>query len=254
MAGIALSLLRWTYVATNALLFRANYSMFPISYRHSVLNIAKKKGMEVRALLGIDRHLEESKELSGWVACRLDGQRIPSLPHDKRLQLAMACQHLAIEHAQGIICLVDHQFQGAALALQRPMFEAVIRGVWLRYTATDNQLDQAAEGKFPRTDKLVRDSPPASDKNETPPLSALKDRWWRLLCGYTHGGSEQILARLDSSGLRANYQPDEVIGALRWSDMIHLYCGVEIIDAVRDEALVRDFIERMNRVRQVSET
>lgn len=208
----------------------------------------------MHAAIGIDRRLAESKELSDWVASRLDGQKIPSLPRNKRLQCAMACQHLAIEHAQAIICLVDHEFHGSALALQRPMFEAIIRGVWLKYTATDNELDKAAKGDFPPTREMLRNSPHASDQNETPPLSALGEKHWNRLCGYTHGGTEQIIARLGSSGLRDGYQYDEIIGALHWSDMIQLYSGVEVVDVVGDEALAREFLDRMNCVVQVSET
>lgn len=204
----------------------------------------------MHAVLGVYRNLENSKKLSDWVACRLDGQRIPNLSRDKRLQLAMACHHLAIEHAQSIICLIDHEFHGSALALQRPMFEAVIRGVWLRYTATNIQLDQAARGKFPNANRMVGGSSRPSDQSGPPPLSALKDIWWRQFCGYTHGGTEQIFARLSSSGLRVDYQRDDVIGALRWSDQIQLYSGVEMMDAVGDVALAREFFDRMKCLEQ----
>ena len=203
---------------------------------------------------GVDPYLEESKKFSDWVASRLDGKRIPSLSRDKRLQLAMACHHLAIEHGQAIICLIDHEIHGSALALQRPMFEAIIRGVWLRYSATNNQLDQAAEGKFPRVDRMVPRSLNVSDQNEASPLRALKDSWWKRLCGYTHGGTEQLFARLSSSGLGDHYQCDEVLGALRWSDMIQLYSGMEILDAVGDEALAREFLNRMNCLEHISKT
>ena len=205
-------------------------------------------------LPGIDGYLKKSQELWTWVADRLDGQRIPSLSCNKRLQLAMACQHLAIEHAQAIICLIDHEFHGSALALQRPMLEAIVRGEWLRYSATDNQVDRAAKGKFSCPDKMVRNSPRAKDQNDTPPLKDLKDIWWNQMCGYTHGGTEQLLARLGSTGLRANYQCDEVIAALRWSDMIQLYSGVEMVDAARDDALAQEFLDRMNSYEGVSDT
>lgn len=166
----------------------------------------------------------------------------------------MACQHLAIEHAQSIIFLIDQGYHGSALALQRPMFEAIVRGVWLRYTATNTQLDQAAAGTFPCVEDMVRSSPRRSDQNETPPLKALKDSWWRRLCGYTHGGAEQILPRLGSGGLRAEYQRDEVVGALRWSDIIQLYSGVEMVDASGNEALAQEFLNRMNCLEQICET
>lgn len=203
------------------------------------------KDQVVREPLSIDHYLETSKELWAWVATRLDGHTIPELPYNKRLQLALACQHLAIEHAQSIICLIDHELHGSAMALQRPMFEAVIRGVWLRYSATERQVDRAAEGKFPRSDDMVGSSPSSKDQKDAPPLRALKDDWWKRFCGYTHGGTEQILARLGSSGLRTSLQCGEVIAALRWSDMIQLYSGTEMLVAARDDALAKEFLRRM---------
>ena len=145
--------------------------------------------------LPISASLEGSKSLSGWVADQLHGLRIPDLSYNKRLQLAMACQHLAIEHAQAVIALVDNEFCGSVLALQRPMFEAVVRGVWLRYSATEKEITKAVQGKFPCFGTMTKNSPPSKDRNDDPPLKSLKDRWWKRLCDYTHPGSEQILAR-----------------------------------------------------------
>lgn len=187
--------------------------------------------------LNINDSLEESKDLLGWVEERLGGLRIRDLPDNRRLQLAMGCQHLAIEHAQAIVVLVDNQLCGSALALQRPLFEAVIRGIWLRCSATDEEVTKAEQGKFPRTKEMTRVSRP---------LEILRDRWWERMCGYTHPGREQILARIDSTGIRENYEPHEIVAALRWSDMIHLYCGVEMANAACNEALAEAFRERIN--------
>ena len=189
--------------------------------------------------LAIRNSLEQSKNLSDWIAGRLDGLGMPRFSDNKRLQLAMACLHLAFEHAQGIIPLVDNGLFGSALALKRPMFEAIIRGVWLKYHATDEEVDKAATGKFPTSSKMAGNSPP---------LEALKENWWNRLCDYTHGGSEQILARLDNTGLSADYRSDEVVLALHWSNHIQLYSGVEMALAACDESLAKAFLDRMQVV------
>ena len=157
----------------------------------------------------------------------------------------MACQHLAIEHAQAIIILVDNELYGSVLALQRPMFEAIVRGRWLRYSTTDEEVNKAAADEFPTFNEMTRNSPASKDQNNGSPLKALKDKWWKHLCNYTHGGSEQMLARLELSGLRANYRRDEVMVALRWSEMIHLCSGVEMADAACNESLAQAFLDRM---------
>lgn len=203
--------------------------------------------------INIATSLEASINLSDQVAACLDGLKMPDLPYNKKLQLAMPCQHLAIEHGQAIICLVDKGLYGSALALQRPMFEAIVRGVWIRYSATDKEVEKATDGKFPHTEIMVNNSPRWEDQNSTPPLNEIKEIWWKRFCDYTHGGSGQIRARLSNSGLQANYNNADVIAALRWSDMTQLYSGVEIADAACNVSLAKEFLNCMINYEDPSE-
>ena len=188
--------------------------------------------------------LEHSKTLVGWVADCLDGLTIKDLPHNRRLQMAMACQHLAIEHSQAIVALIDNEWYGSALALQRPLFEAVVRGVWLRYAATEHEVDVAVVGRFPKLETMTSVSPKSMSQGYPPPLQVLKDRWWKRLCGYTHGGPEQIFARLDHTGVRAAYSNEEVLAALRWSNMVQLFAGIQMANAADNPALAQAFMAR----------
>ena len=200
----------------------------------------------------ISDSLKKSKKLSAWVADRLDGLKIPDLPNNRRIQLAMACHHLVIEHGQAIILLVDNELYGSALALQRPMFEAIVRGVWLRYSATNKEVDKTAAGRFLTLEEMARNSLRLNDKKDTPPLKDIKEIWWNRLCGYTHGGLEQIRSRLDNTGLQANYCSAEAMAALRWSDMAQLYSGVEVADAACNESLAREFLNCMRNFEEPS--
>ncbi len=195
--------------------------------------------------LSIDETLDDSRELGNWVADRLDGLRIPSLPDCKRMQLSMASLHLAIEHAQSIVILVDDEKFGTALAILRPMFEAVVRGVWLRYSASGNQVYDATRGNFPIFRVMTSSSPAWEDSGETVPLDVVRKKVWVQLCGYTHGDCGQLGARLGSTGLRAQYPTDEIMAALRWSDAIQLYCGVELADAAGAPTLAQTFLREV---------
>ncbi len=191
--------------------------------------------------LQIKNSLAKSMSLASWITDHLNGLTIKNLPHDRRLQMAMACQHLAIEHSQAIIALIDKGWYGSALALQRPLFEAVVRGVWLRYTATDHEIDEAAKGHFPDLERMTSKSPESMNQGDAPPLKVLKDHWWRQLCGYTHGGPEQLLARLDHTGIQANYRTEEILAALRWSD-VQLLAAIEMATAADSASLVQAIV------------
>ena len=190
--------------------------------------------------VGVRKQLDNSFALWNWIANRLDGLKIRDLPQDQRLQLAMSCQHLASEHAQAIIVLMNNELCGSALALLRPMFEAILRGVWIRCSATQEEVNKALSGAFPSAEQVAVNSPQLDDERATQPLRVVKQMWWKDLCDYTHGGSRQILARLCETGLQANYGNDELVAALRWSDVAQLFfrsgtgkCGSQRVNRPR---------------------
>ena len=184
---------------------------------------------------GVAQSLKESERTLIWVADSINGQRLPDLPHDKRLQLAAGCLHMAIEHGQSIVVLTQEKCFGSALALQRPLFEAFSRGLWLRYAATDKEIDRAGRDKFPSNSTIVK----ALTSRVATNFSYLTAETWSTLCSYTHTGFQQIGARLSSDGLRSNYRLDEVQQALRSSDMIQLASAAELAVAAGNERLWR---------------
>ena len=151
----------------------------------------------------------------------------------------MACQHLAIEHGQAIVALVDHELYGSALTLQRPLFETLVRGLWLRYAATDDEVDRAGQDCFPGFKDMTDRVP------EFQPLSDLRNKWWRRLCSYTHSGYRQIGARLSVTGLSSDYEDAEMLAALQWADMVQLLSGMEFALAAGDKCLAEEFLKRM---------
>ena len=58
--------------------------------------------------------LQRSFELMTEIADEINGLRIKELPGNKRLQLAAACWHMAIEHGQAIPLLLWEEMYGSA--------------------------------------------------------------------------------------------------------------------------------------------
>jgi hypothetical protein len=161
--------------------------------------------------------LQTSDDVVRWVHTNLDGARVPALPDEKRVQLAAACWHVAIDHQIAIVVLIHETLHASALALMRPAVEAYVRGLWLLYAATAQDLDSAGRDQFPNDffGKMVVDleRPGRFDHGA---LSLLKGDTWRRLCSYTHTGYQQIGARLTASGLGYDYEDDEILGAASW--------------------------------------
>jgi hypothetical protein len=65
----------------------------------------------------VAQRLTHSEHVLHWVHANLDGMQIPALSDDKRIQLASACWHMAVEHSMSIVVLVDQGMYGTAMAL-----------------------------------------------------------------------------------------------------------------------------------------
>ena len=195
----------------------------------------------------IKQRLQESERILNWVHSKLDRMKIPQLPDDKRSQLASACWHVAIGHSMAIVVLVHETLHGSALALMRPLFEAYVRGMWLMYAATNEDIDRAGRDQFPSYSDIVT----GLDKSHhfsSRPFSAMKHQTWKRLCSLTHTGSQQILARLTPQGLGYNYQDSEILEALHWADMLTLLVVVAFANLTANEPLAREALGQLRRI------
>ena len=189
----------------------------------------------------VRKSLTESERTLIWVADQLNGVRLPRLPQEKRLQLAAACHHIAIEHGGAIVVLTQEKCFGSALALQRPLVEAYERGLWLRAAATDEEVDLAGKDKFPSNKDIVESLRSAIDIE----FAYLANGLWSTLCSYTHTGFQQIGALLSPEGLKSNYRLDEIRQVLRSSDMIQLASAIELAAAAGETALATAVLQRL---------
>ena len=195
----------------------------------------------------IAQRLNKSDCIVRWHLSKLVGMEIPRLPNSKRLQLASACWHVTIEHSMAIVELVHATLHGSALALIRLMYEAYVRGMWLMYAATDEDIDRAGRDKFPRTAVIVA----ALDRSplfSSHPFSDLKNQSWERLCSFTHTGYQQIGARLTPQGIGFNYQNSEILEALLWADMIALAAAAAVAIEAQNDPLAQEVWRKIKSV------
>ena len=195
----------------------------------------------------INQRLKESERILNWVHSKLDGMKIPQLPDDKRSQLASACWHVAIEHSMAIVVLVHETLHGSALALMRLLFEAYVRGMWLMYAATNEDIDRAGRDQFPSCSDIVTGLE-KSHHFSSRPFSAVKNQSWKRLCSFTHTGYQQIGARLTPQGLGYDYQDSEILEALHWADMLTLLAVVAFAEWTANEPLAREALVQLRRI------
>jgi len=69
--------------------------------------------------------------------------------NDSRARPAAAACELSLEHAQALRILLTHSAANAACALLRVQYEALLRGSWILYAASDVEVDRAGADLTP---------------------------------------------------------------------------------------------------------
>ncbi len=120
----------------------------------------------------------------------------------------MAYWSVAFELHRGILCLIDHKFYGAALALVRPIVETVVRA-HVAIMGSEQDLQKLHDDEY-RTNfsKIGTEIDTAFDMEGVFQnfLNGAKE----ALHGYTHAGLHQLGRRFSGTDLVPNYSEAEI--------------------------------------------
>lgn len=143
-----------------------------------------------------------------------------------RYELARDSGLLSLEHGSGFLLLVSHELHNAAFALLRPQFEALVRGFWLAYAASDTWVEKLAQPLTHATAHTADDAPmlaemlkrlKASDwsqKQIVAQLEGYRDVTWKALNSFNHGGLHPL------SKFVTGYSPKLTYDSLRNSNAV----------------------------------
>ena len=165
------------------------------------VRIAKHIPALSRILVGMDSQTENetrrAQEMHQFVADQLAGE----YPNDDRRTLLVSFLSLAQSHHEAIIVLCSHErLIGSAYALLRSLIEVVNRGLFAGFIATPEQVEKIKQGKepYPTFNKLAAQ---LDDLFKTEGLfTGHAGEAWKMLCGFAHGGLEQLNRRVGENG------------------------------------------------------
>lgn len=119
---------------------------------------------------------------------------------DKRAVIAFQSGLLSLEHAASILALFDLGLFSSAIALTRPQFESLVRGIWLLHAASDLWVDKLSEPLTMEAAKRANEGEGLAEmlkQLETTPtapapivsqLREFKELTWKAMNSYAHGG------------------------------------------------------------------
>ncbi len=143
-----------------------------------------------------------------------------------RAEIAFDAGLLTLEHSTAALELIESGRTSSAIALMRPQFEALVRGVWLAHAASDLWVEklsqpltlaaqrQANEG--PMLAEMLKQLEAAADSpaHIVGQLKEYRDVSWKVLNSFSHGGIHPLTRNV------TGYPPKLVYDALRNSNAV----------------------------------
>lgn len=131
-----------------------------------------------------------------------------------KLILIASYVDLALEHQSAITFLVRHHHTGSAMALVRPVYEMLYRGIWILGCATEADAEKARRDRltWPEMGRVVKEADDAFDGDGF--LTQLKKKNWKVVNSYTHSGALQTGSRFSGNELHPSYADHEQIHAV----------------------------------------
>ena len=201
-----------------------------------------KKKHERRLTDVVNKRVAQSEDLINWLDRFIEGLSIPT---NNRAIIVASCLDVALEHHKSIVLTTSASFHGSAFALFRIEFEAYIRGVWLSYCASDNEVE-----RFKENDKLDRklgamiDDLEAQEAFNVGVLSKIKQRSWDVMCSFTHTGREQVIRRLTGTEIGPNYPEEEIVDVLNTVGSVALWAALGKLNVSTGELTDREEFAR----------
>jgi hypothetical protein len=127
---------------------------------------------------------------------------LPTFNSSDRIIVSKTMCGVAFEHAESVKMLIASGNFTSALGLVRLQYEALVRGMWLRYAASDdavakltNEFSRESVGnseKLPMPAKMLESLEGKAPEAAMISLLDFKEHQWKPLSSYVHGGIHAV--------------------------------------------------------------
>ena len=127
---------------------------------------------------------------------------LPLLNDSARITTSDLACSLSLEHWHSARALLECGLLPSSIVIHRAQFEALVRSVWITYSATDDQIyklstdlnlesEQAAKN-LPQVADMIASIGKSGPREAYDALSRFKDHSWKALNSYVHAGIHPI--------------------------------------------------------------
>jgi hypothetical protein len=191
--------------------------------------------------MNIETELENQIAVSSWI----DQNLAVAYSFDSENESwSHSCFDLVVEHHAAIISLSKIQLHGAAFALLRVEFEALVRGLWLKHVASIKEINRFKKDKVDPTFNELIKAIESTVGISSGLLSYIKDTQWSIFNSFTHTGVEALSRRVGKKTTGYdNYHETDVVKALRFSGLVAIFAAVELASLTKDQDIIKNSLE-----------
>jgi hypothetical protein len=127
---------------------------------------------------------------------------------DQRSVIAFQAGLLSLEHAVSAMVLFDQGLFSSGIAITRPQFESLVRGIWLLHAASDNWVNKLSEPLTMESAKRANEGEglaemfkqleahPTAPAGIVAQLREYKEVSWKAMNSYAHGGLHPLSRKI----------------------------------------------------------
>lgn len=131
------------------------------------------------------------------------------------------------DYHAAIVFLIKHKFYSPSFALLRSLFEAYLRGLWIKHCATDEQVSAFLRGGEPPKTMVAEIESTEAFAGEV--LSRIKKENWGALCAYTHTGGLHLQRWQSKDSVEPTFAPEELEECLNFAELFGAMAGLELV-------------------------
>jgi hypothetical protein len=149
-----------------------------------------------------------------------------------RHRIVGAAFGISTDHHAAIVVLMRHTLYSSSFALLRVLFEAYLRGLWLKYCASDEHALRVFHGEEPP--KTIVAEIEATETFSHGVLSNIKNKTWRAMCAYTQTGGLQLQRWQSDSAIEPTFDEGELEECLNAAELFGAMACLELVQMSKD--------------------
>jgi hypothetical protein len=196
----------------------------------------------------VDSALDTSIGLTEWFI-----QNQPTaFSFSERGRIAGVFFALTMEHREAAMLLAQKGARSSCFALARAVFEAYMRGTWVVYSATDDELIRFMQGKYdPKLDTMVKKLGQLAEFRGGV-FDKIRSSGWEPLCDYAHGGIRQVSRWITDDGIEPRHSDDEVLEVLYFMNLYGLLAGLGVAGLAGQDGKI--YLEKADELKTLQAT